>query len=169
MTSPNKSPDVNVEKLIAELVLLESQATRGPWRNDNDYRIYAPDPGGFQGESMLVETKHNNFVGADCAFIAAFRNSWDQLVRGFDALKAERDQAEATLDAMTTHFEGAAAKNVAACRRITSLEKVAEAGVKLIAHYTNPMTDSVSDIVLERRLDDLDEALCLYGLGEGEP
>lgn len=73
------------EQELAAIEARASQATAGPWHNDNDYRVLLDDGG------CIVETKHMDAsTGLDSAFIAAsrqdvptlcaaLREAWDRI------------------------------------------------------------------------------------------
>jgi hypothetical protein len=56
---------------LDELEAGARKATPGPWRNDNGYRVYAPNDRDSLGESVLVDTKYNCFDGLDAEYISA--------------------------------------------------------------------------------------------------
>lgn len=79
-----------------ELLAIKARAeaaTRGPWEDDNGYRVYADD-----GSLCIVETKHLDGTPADNAFIAHARTDVPALVEEIRRLRALCGRAADKLD-----------------------------------------------------------------------
>ena len=82
--------------LAQESLRIAQEATPGPWRDDNGYRVYGPD----EEHGCLFETKHfAASVGNDCTFAAHFRTAGPLLAQAVldlakknEELRADRDR-----------------------------------------------------------------------------
>ena len=153
---------MDAEKLIEEAKALSSEATPGPWRASTVHaaeEVWAACPGeigGWAGERLLLRLNPNFTREEDTAFIARSRMMVPELAAALRETTARADRAtlealelkqrgralelvsEDTIRRLTTERDEIAAANVAANKRIETLQHERDAARAELARLTTP-------------------------------
>ena len=153
---------MDAEKLIEEAKALSNEATPGPWRASTVHaaeEVWAACPGeigGWAGERLLLRLNPNFTREEDTAFIARSRMMVPELAAALRETTARADRAtlealelkqrgralelvsEDTIRRLTTERDEIAAANVAANKRIETLQHERDAARAELARLTTP-------------------------------